>query len=139
MPSKILNIFELLVLLLIANHIRNHYFFSPIPSYIDYFLFKLLSDIILGIAIAIRLKDLVFNFNQRTNSYKKFQLPLLLYSIGVSFFVWETIRLIPYYNNIFTFVSFFEAILPVIILSGRIIFIKRNLEALEDSEDVLDC
>jgi hypothetical protein len=138
MPSKILNIFELLIFLLIANKLRIHYFvYNPFGGNSS-FLFQLLIDSLLGIVIFIRVKDLIFNFNHKDNSSKKFYFPLLLYSIVTISNIWYLIKISSHYNPILTFASFVFVLLPIIILLGRIIFTKNRLEKDGYSEDILD-
>jgi hypothetical protein len=51
---------------------------------------------------------------------------------------WQIFKVYSYFHPILIWSSLIGFSLPIFILIGRIIFIKRNLEAVEDSEDILD-
>jgi hypothetical protein len=139
MPAfKILSIVEILLLLLIAVGLKSHYdpnlsnsFFSNASSY-D----RIILDIVIAYVIIIRLKDLIFNFTSLTYSYKKYYQPLIIY----------TIALIPdlyFYTTWLLFAKHFFPVmiiylLPILILIIRIITIKKHLETVTYTQDILD-
>lgn len=140
MLSKILNIFELLVLFLIANAVWKSYtgHFSHPFFYSESIPIRILLDVLLGIAIFIRLGDLISNFNQKPLSLIKFYLPLLLYSIAIIPSIWKTIKISSYFQPILILTTLIGFFLPIFILIGRITFTKRQLKIETYSEDILD-
>lgn len=138
MLSKILNIFELLVLLLIANAIWKNYS-TPHPFfYASSLPIKILLDIVLTSVIFIRLKDLMSNFNQQALSSKKFYLPLLLYSITIIPNIWKIFQIGSYFPPLLVLISMIQLLLLILILIIRIIATKRHLKTVAYSEDILD-
>lgn len=132
-----MNIFELLVLIL--NGIKNHYVAYHPFFYTSSLWFRILIDLALGVTIFIRLKDLILNFSKKKHSYKKYYLPLLLYSIAISPDVWQVLTISPYFPPMLITFVLMESFLLILILLGRIIFTKKHLEAATSySEDILD-
>jgi len=137
MLSKILNIFELLVLLLIIFGIKTHYDPFVSRSFFYYNAFtRVLLDLILGSAILIRVTDLVVNFNLHNHSYKKLYLPLILYSIAIIPDMYFYILWLLFVKHLFP--PMFIFLLPILIIIGRITFTKRQLKIETYSEDILD-
>ena len=134
---KILNTLEFLLLSLIPFGLGSHY--DPHISHSFFYyndLVRIILDILLLYAILIRLKDLVLNFNQLTNSPKKFYRPLIIYTLAI-------IPDMYFYMISLLFAKHFMPLmviylLPILILIIRIIAIKMYLSASPYSEDILD-
>jgi hypothetical protein len=139
MPAlKILNIFEILLLLLVSIGIKVHYdphvshsFFSTASSH-D----RIIIDIVLVYVILIRLKDLVLNFNPTVLSPKKYYRPLIIYTIAIVPDMYFYITFLLFAKHFFPMMAI--CLLPIIILIIRIIAIKKHLKATTYSEDILD-
>lgn len=139
MPAlKILNIFEMLLLLLISIGIKVHYdpyvsnpFYSN-TSCCD----RIIIDIVLVYIILIRLKDLVFNFNRSSPSPKKYYRPLIIYTIAIIPDMYFYITFLLFAKHFFPMMAI--CLLPILILIIRIIATKKYLEAMTYSEDILD-
>lgn len=134
---KLLNVFEISLLLLIAYVIKHHYdpFVNNSFFYYNSF-FRILSDVILVCAILIRLKDLSLNFNQSPHSYKKYYLPLVIYTIAILPDLYFYTTWLFFAKHLFP--AIFIVTLPILILIGRIIFTKKYLKTKKYSEDILD-
>ena len=139
MPAlKILNIFEILLLLFVLICIKVHYdpyvsnsFFSSVSS-CD----RIIIDIMLVYVILIRLKDLVFNFNRSILYPQKYYQPLILYTIAIIPDMYFYITFLLFAKHFFPIMIFY--LLPIVILIIRIIATKKYLEAITYSEDILD-
>ncbi len=134
---KILNTFEFLVLSLIPFGLSSHYDPHVSSSFFYYNDFvRIILDMLLSYAILIRLKDLVFNFNQLTYSPKKFYRPFIIYTLAI-------IPDMYFYMIWLLFAKHFMPpmiiyLLPILILIIRIITTKRYLEAITYSDNILD-
>jgi hypothetical protein len=139
MPAlKILNIFEILLLLLISISIKVHYdpyvsnpFYSN-TSCCD----RIIIDIVLVYIILIRLKDLILNFNRSSPSPKKYYRPLIIYTIAIIPDMYFYITFLWFAKHLFPIMIVYP--LPILILIIRTIAIKKHLEAVTYSEDILD-